>query len=105
MQGQDSISSVLGPMSRSLSGVKAFMKAVIDLEPWTKDPLAVRKAWDEDAYQLKEHGDGKNLCFAIQWNNGVTLPTPPIRRSLETTKMALEAQGIKGTHGKYSLAE
>ena len=72
------------------------MKAVVDLKPWTKDPLAVRKGWDEDAYRLRDHGDGKDLCFAIQWDNGVTIPTPPIYRALETTKKALEARGIKG---------
>ena len=97
MEGQDSIPSVLGPLSISISGVKAFTKAVIDLQPWKKDPLAIRKAWDEDAYLLKEHGGGKNLCFAIMWNNGYTMPTPPIRRSLELAKAAFEAKGIKGT--------
>ncbi|EJD03924.1 general amidase [Fomitiporia mediterranea MF3/22] len=95
IEGQDSVPSVLGPLSTSLSGVKAFTKAVVDLKPWAKDPLAIRKAWDEDAYQLKEHGDGKDLCFAILWSNGSTLPTPPIHRSLEITKKALETQGIK----------
>lgn len=97
MEGQDSIPSVLGPLSTSISGIKAFTKAVIDGKPWTKDPLAIRKVWDEDAYQLKEHGNGEELCIAIQWDNGVVLPTPPIRRSLEMTKKALEAKGIKGT--------
>ncbi|KAH8120360.1 general amidase [Phellopilus nigrolimitatus] len=94
-EGQDSIPSVLGPISISLSGVKAFMKAVIDLKPWTKDPLSIRKTWDEDAYQLKEHGDGKDLCFAILWDNGRAIPTPPIQRALETTKKALEEKGFK----------
>ncbi|KAI5116423.1 hypothetical protein M0805_001386 [Coniferiporia weirii] len=95
MEGFDSVPGVLGPMTRSVSGVKAFTKAVIDSEPWRKDPLAIRKAWDEDAYQLKEHGNGKDLCFAIMWNNGCVLPHPPIRRALEETKRALEAKGFK----------
>ena len=103
MEGQDSVPSVLGPISNSLSGVKAFMKAVIGLKPWTRDPLAIRKAWDEEAYQLKEHGDGKDLCFAILWNNGVTTPTPPIHRALETAKRALEAQGFKGANNLLLL--
>lgn len=97
-EGQDSIPSVLGPLSVSISGVKAFMKAVIDQRPWKLDPLAVRKAWDEDAYHLKEHGNGKNICFAIMWDNGHVLPTPPIRRTLEIAKKAFEASGIKGNY-------
>ena len=100
MEGQDSLPSVLGPISISLSGVKAFAKAIIDLKPWRLDPLAVRKAWDEDAYKLKEHGEGKDLCFAILWDNGHVIPHPPIRRALETTKAALEAKGIKGSYYK-----
>lgn len=96
MEGQDSIPSVLGPISISLSGVKAFTKAVIDLKPWTKDPLAVRKAWDEDAYQLVEHNRGRELVFAILWDNGHVVPTPPIIRGLEEAKAALIAAGHRG---------
>ncbi|KAI5124663.1 hypothetical protein M0805_004271 [Coniferiporia weirii] len=105
MEGQDSIPSVLGPLSISLSGVKAFTKAVVDLKPWRKDPLVVRKSWDEDAYQLKEHGDGKDLCFAILWDNGCTIPTPPIHRALELTKKALEAKGIRGKKFPFSIVD
>lgn len=96
MEGQDSVPSVLGPLSTSLTGVKSFMKAVIHGRPWTKDPLAVRKAWDEDAYQLSEHGGGKDLVFGIMWNDGSTIPHPPIIRGLEETKAALIAAGHKG---------
>ena len=96
MIGQDSLPSVLGPISNSLSGVKVFMKAVLGMKPWLKDPLAVRKPWDENSYLLNDHGFGKNLCFAILWDNGIVKPTPPIRRALEMTKKALEAKGIKG---------
>ncbi|KAF9241344.1 amidase signature enzyme [Melanogaster broomeanus] len=46
-------------------GLKAFMEAVIKAKPWLKDPLAVRKKWDEDEYQLKDRDDGRKLCFAI----------------------------------------
>lgn len=96
MMGQDSLPSVLGPLSSSLAGVKVFLKAVLDMKPWTKDPLAVRKPWDQDAYLLRDHGNGEDLCFAMLWDNGIVLPTPPIRRALEKTKKALEAKGIKG---------
>lgn len=97
MEGQDSILSVLGPLSRSISGVKAFTKAVIDSKPWTKDPLAVRKEWDEKAYRLRDHGDGTDLVFAILWDNGHMIPHPPVRRALELTKAALIADGHKGS--------
>ncbi|KAH9839305.1 general amidase [Rhodofomes roseus] len=95
MVGQDSIPSVLGPLSNSLSGVKAFMQAVISQSPWTKDPLCVRKKWDDEAYALSEHGGGSTLCFAIMWNDGIVVPHPPIIRALEMTREALRAAGHK----------
>ncbi|PSS37707.1 hypothetical protein PHLCEN_2v400 [Hermanssonia centrifuga] len=95
MEGQDSVLSVLGPLSNSLSGIKTFMQAVISAEPWLKDSLARRKKWDNDEYALVEHGSGKQLCFAIMWNDGQVIPHPPIIRALEMTKAALLAAGHK----------
>ncbi|TFK85684.1 general amidase [Polyporus arcularius HHB13444] len=93
-EGQESISSVLGPMTNSLEGVKIFTKAVIDARPWRKDPLCIRKEWNEREYQLGDHGGpGAKLCFAIMWDNGVIKPHPPLKRALEMTKKALEAAG------------
>ncbi|KDQ63717.1 hypothetical protein JAAARDRAFT_148343 [Jaapia argillacea MUCL 33604] len=94
-EGQDSVLSVLGPMSRSLSGIKVFMKAIADSKPWQKDPLAVRKPWNEEEYNLLEHGHGKELCFGIIWADGVVVPHPPILRALKQTKSALVAAGHK----------
>jgi len=96
MEGQDSVPSVLGPLSRSLSGIKAFMQSVAASKPWERDPLAVRKAWDEEGYQLRDHGgDPKALVFAILWDNGHVVPHPPIKRGLEEAKNALEKAGHK----------
>ncbi|KAI0322719.1 general amidase [Amylostereum chailletii] len=93
LEGQDSLPSVLGPLSPTLTGIKTFMKAVIGAKPWLKDPLAVRKPWDEAEYQLSEHGGGKKLVFGFLWNDGVTTPHPPIIRAMEMTKKALLAAG------------
>ncbi|KAL6301007.1 general amidase [Sparassis latifolia] len=92
-EGQESISSVLGPMANSLAAVKIFAKAIIDARPWRKDPLAVRKEWSEREYALAEHGNGVNMCFAIMWDNLVVKPHPPLRRAMEMVKKALEAAG------------
>uniref|UniRef100_A0A0W0FGS6 Amidase domain-containing protein n=1 Tax=Moniliophthora roreri TaxID=221103 RepID=A0A0W0FGS6_MONRR len=87
--------SILGPISNSIGGLKVFMKAVVDAQPWLKDPLAVRKRWSEKEYQLVEHGGGKKLCFAILWDDGNIGPHPPITRGLEMTKTALVRAGHK----------
>lgn len=83
-------------MSASLSGIKVFMKSVIAQKPWLRDPLAARMKWDEDEYQLAEHGRGENMCFGIIWHDGIVVPHPPVTRALEITKNALIAAGHKG---------
>lgn len=105
MYGQDSIPSVLGPLSNSLNGVKIFMQAVIGQKPWLKDPLAVRKKWDNDGYALEEHGKGKGLCFAIMWDDGIIVPHPPIIRALQMTKEALLAAGHKGLYFSHVILQ
>ena len=70
--------------------------------PWDRDPLVVRKPWDERAYALEDHGGrGGRLCFAIMWDNGIIKPSPPVSRALEMTKSALERAGHKGLSNSY----
>ena len=98
LEGQDSILSSLGPLSSSLGGIKAFLKSVASQKPWLKDPLATNKPWNEEEYQLADHGNGKRLCFAIMWHDEFILPQPPVTRALEATKQALLAAGHQGSH-------
>ncbi|KAH9059366.1 general amidase [Lactarius vividus] len=93
MEGQDSLPSVLGPISTDLGGIKLFMQAVIGQKPWLKDPLSMRKHWDGDGYRLVEHGGGQKLTFGILWNDGLVVPHPPIIRALEMTRDVLIAAG------------
>ncbi|KAH9007313.1 general amidase [Lactarius hatsudake] len=93
LEGQDSLPSVLGPISTDLGGIKLFMQAVIGQMPWLKDPLSMRKHWDGDGYRLVEHGGGKKLTFGILWNDGLVVPHPPIIRALEMTRDVLIAAG------------
>ncbi|KAJ7675379.1 general amidase [Mycena rosella] len=94
LEGQDSILSVLGPLSNTLDGIKTFFKAVMSAQPWLKDPMVIRKRWSDEEYNLMDHGNGvKKLCFAIMWDDAVIMPHPPVRRGLEITKNALLAAG------------
>jgi len=78
-----------------MDGVKVFMKAIVAQKPWLRDPLVVRKKWDEDEYKLIDHGGGKNMCFGILWDDGNVVPHPPVTRGLEITMKALVAAGHK----------
>jgi amidase len=76
-----------------LGGIKVFMKAIASQQPWYKDPLAVRKPWNEGEYNLIDHGNGDKLCFAILWDDENMAPHPPVIRGLEETRQALVAAG------------
>ncbi|KAF8597330.1 general amidase [Ceratobasidium sp. AG-I] len=94
LDGQETIMSVLGPMANSISGLKIFTKAVIDACPWTRDPLCIRKVWDEEAYELVEQGGrGGKKCFATLYDNGLVRPNPPMFRAMNMVRKALEAAG------------
>jgi amidase len=93
-------------MANSLSGVEVFMKAVIGAKPWNIDPLAIRKPWDMEEYDLSEHGGAsheKKLAFAIMWDNDVVRPHPPLVRAMKMTKAALEARGHTGQLSSHSF--
>lgn len=101
MEGQDSMPSVLGPLSGSIGGLKIFMEAVIKAEPWLRDPLTIRKHWNDEEYKLADHRRGKDLCFAVMWDDGVVIPHPPVKRALEMTQKALIKAGHKGRLNSY----
>ncbi|WWC59814.1 uncharacterized protein I303_102376 [Kwoniella dejecticola CBS 10117] len=92
-EGQEMVRSVLGPLTVSVDGLKTFYKAVLDAKPWEYDPWTPRMPWSETAYNLVDHGEGKKLCFAIMWDDGVVKPCPPYVRALKELKQALLAAG------------
>ena len=97
LEGQESISSVLGPMTNSIEAVKIFTKVILDAKPWLKDPLVIKKPWSVGEYNLADHGyRGSQLCFGMMWDNGVVRPFPPMHRAMVITKAAIEAAGHKG---------
>lgn len=91
--GQESVASVLGPMSNSLNGLKIFAKAILQGRPWDRDPLVPRLPWNQAAYELEEHGGGGKLSFGIIMHDGHTLPHPPILRALGIVRTVLENAG------------
>ena len=82
---------------------------VLGERPWELDPILVSMPFNEDAYALKDlqlkkgssepaecYAAGKTqLCFAIEWDDGIVHPHPPITRALRETKAKLEAAGHK----------
>jgi hypothetical protein len=86
-------------MANSLEALKIFFKAILEKRPWDKDPMCLRKPWDQTVYKLKEYGGGEKLCFAMLWDNEIVKPHPPVHRAMKLVKTALEKAGHIGTIG------
>ncbi|KAB8293930.1 hypothetical protein EYC80_009403 [Monilinia laxa] len=92
ISGQDFIYSNNGPMSKSLSTLQLYCKAVLshELSPWIYDPKCLPIPWLENTI----HPAGRKLRIGIiSDNDGEISVHPPIARGLALTKQALEAAG------------
>ncbi|CZT02650.1 hypothetical protein WAI453_002145 [Rhynchosporium graminicola] len=90
--GQDFIYANNGPMSRSLSSLKIYCRAVLSsqMSPWDLDPKCLPIPWKEAVIQPPT----RKLRFGIVLNHdGEIHVQPPINRGLVMTKEALEAAG------------
>lgn len=98
--GMESIASALGPISPSVTGVSAFVKAVIDAEPWLLDAKTPEIPWRQEMADLKhlKNADGtqrKPVYGVMSWDDHV-MPWPPMRRALNTTMSAVKNAGLEG---------
>ncbi|KAH4036751.1 amidase [Parastagonospora nodorum] len=89
MAGADSVETVLGPLSTSLSGLKLFMKTIIDSEPWLTEPALIPMPWRD--YDLPR--DHRPLKVGVLWHDGVVRPHPPITRALKAVTDRLKETG------------
>ena len=78
MAGQEAVPSVNGPLGRSLADITLYTKAVIDSEPWLRDPKCLPIPWRP--CQLP-----KKLKIAVLWSDGIVTPTQPVQRALAIT--------------------
>ncbi|CAI6333956.1 unnamed protein product [Periconia digitata] len=90
MAGADAIDSVLGPLSSSLSGLKLFMKTVIDAQPWLTEPAIVPMPWREFTVP-----SCRPLRIGVLWHDDIVRPHPPITRGLKMVTEQLKQHGVE----------
>jgi amidase len=90
MAGADTVESVLGPLSTSLSGLKLFMKTIIDSQPWLNEPALIPIPWRE----IKLPSD-RPLKIGVIWHDGVVRPHPPITRAINLVTSKMQSAGIE----------
>lgn len=85
--GQESIRGVAGPLARSVEGLQAWMKAVLDQEPWEVDTTLAPVPWRSGV------GLG-DFTVGVLWDDGIVKPHPPVLRALRTAVDRLRAAGV-----------
>lgn len=85
--GQITIPSVLGPLSRSLSGLTEFSKAVLAQQPWLSDPQTPSMPWNEERFQQAR--TQKKLNVGVMWHDGHIKPMPPYERAIKEVLASL----------------
>ncbi|MCJ1287720.1 hypothetical protein MMC26_007072 [Xylographa opegraphella] len=86
MPGADPITTVIGPLSTSLEGVKLFMQTVLDSKPWLHEPALMPIAWNS-AFHISAD---KPLKIGVLWHDDVVKPHPPITRALKSVVSKLQ---------------
>lgn len=86
LEGQEAISSVNGPIARSIADLKLWMETVVGSEPWLRDPKVLEIPYRAINLPSK-------LKIAVLWNNGMVTPTPPVTRALKSVVERLKAKG------------
>ncbi|CAF1403491.1 unnamed protein product [Rotaria magnacalcarata] len=90
LNGQESVSSVVGPMTRSLGNIRTILKVITETKPWLVDPNVHNIPWREDMFQ---EGQANKLCFGvIRYDHQVHL-SPPVQRAIDTAVAAVRKAG------------
>lgn len=92
MPNQESIVGAIGPMGVSARDMELFVKVQLDAKPWQVDPSVVKMPWRPEEV---EWVNGDKPRIGVQWNDGVVVPQPPMRRALEEAVDKLKAAGYE----------
>ena len=88
MAGEEQIVPVVGPLSTSVTGLKLFMKTIIDSKPWLTDPILVPMPWRDAKVVVDE---GKKIKVGVMRWDGAVMPHPPVLRAMDELVAKLEA--------------
>ncbi|KAK9426943.1 amidase signature domain-containing protein [Lipomyces doorenjongii] len=87
LEFNEAIVSVDGPLAVSLPDLALFSKALLAQEPWKHDPRVLALPFND--YQVPP----RPLVFAIESNDGLVTPHPPVLRAIEIVAEALKNAG------------
>ncbi|CAF9903062.1 MAG: Acetamidase [Alectoria fallacina] len=94
MDGQNSVLSVVGPLSHSVASLKLLVKSLLIQQPWLHDPLCNEIPWRQDQEDMMLHLiSSSKLAFGILKHDGIITPHPPVQRALGMVVETLKTLG------------
>lgn len=90
MDGQNTVLSVIGPLSASVPSLQLMIKAILSQQPWLHDPLVHEIPWRPDQ---EDDVVSKKLTFGVLAHDGVCTPFPPVQRAIAMAVQAVQAKG------------
>jgi amidase len=101
MDGQNSVLSVVGPLSTTVPALRLLMKSLLSQKPWLYDPLVLELPWRDEAetealdlISASQGGSGK-LAFGVMKHDGVVTVQPPVARAMDIVVETLKKLGHK----------
>lgn len=83
MDGQNSVLSVVGPLSHSVASLKLVIRSLLSQQPWLHDPLCHEIPWrDNHEKEIQDLISHSKLVFGVIKHDGIVTPHPPVRRAL-----------------------
>jgi amidase len=97
LDGLTTITSVTGPLSTSIGGLRLVVKSLLEQEPWLHDPLTLELPWrhelEQSVLDTVKPNFGKQLTFGVLWHDTVVRPSPPVTRALVIVSSTLKRLG------------
>ena len=103
MDGQNTVLSVVGPLSHSVASLRLVVKSLLNQQPWLHDPSCNEIPWRQD--QENETFDlisSSKLAFGILKHDGAITPHPPVHRALDIVVETLQRLGHEVVYPKQS---
>ena len=100
MDGQNTILSVVGPLSQSAGSLRLAVKSLLSQNPWLHDPLVHEIPWrDEQEREIIDIESSKNefsqLAFGVLSHDKAVNPHPPVRRAIGIVTRIIQRLGHK----------
>ncbi|RPB03039.1 amidase signature enzyme [Choiromyces venosus 120613-1] len=88
MAGQEGVTAVYSPITKTMEDLSFFLKTVIEMKPWVYDHHVVPLPWRD----VSDEMENKSVRWGVLRDDGIVTPSPACTRALDTVIIALKSQ-------------